>query len=143
MPELAEIMNTTFDDVPDSVELLPGEFLFEVSKASVSATDDGEKYWYQLSLRPTEVLSEDLGLTAENLQNAYPIQDRLYFHTEGSKARTKGITEKILGQKVGDLSAGTIAEAMIGQPVRAVIKHRLVEGRDRPYLNVDNYLKVA
>ena len=143
MPDIAEIQNMTFDDVPDSIELQPGEYIMEVANAAVEASDDGEKYWYALKLRATQVLSEGLGIKDDDLTNAYQVRDRLFFHSEGCKKFTKGATEKILGQSVAGLAANIVAEAMIGQTVRVVLVHNIVEGKDRPYLNVDNYLKAA
>ena len=115
--------------------------MFEVSRASIEYTDDGEKHWFEFQLRPVAVLSGEGD--DEALVNAYPVKDRIYFHTPAAKKYAMNVLGKILAQDVKGIEVSTLAEASIGQQVRAIVAHSYVEGKDRPYLNVDNYLKTS
>ena len=141
--QVSDIMAVTFDDVPDSIEIAPGEYMFEVARASIQYSEDGEKHWFEFSLRPVGVLSEDNGIDDEALTEAYPVKDRIYFHTPAAKKYCMGVLTKILNQDVKGIPVPTLAEAAIGQQVRAIVAHKFVEGKDRPYLNINNYLKTS
>ncbi len=141
--QVSDIMSVTFDDVPDSFEVAPGEYMFEVSRASIEYTEDGEKHWFEFQLRPIGVLSDDNGVDEATLVDAYPVRDRIYFHTPAAKKYAMGVLGKILNQDVKGIEVSTLAEAVIGNQVRAIVAHKFVEGKDRPYLNIDNYLKTS
>jgi hypothetical protein len=151
MTNINDIANMTFDDVPMNFDVPDAEYLAEVSRATVAGSEDFDKYWVEVQLRPKEVLSEGVmfgkednlqPLTNEALVDAYPIKDKLYYHTSGCKKITRDNVAKVLKQDdVTGVSMKVLAEAMIGETVRVVTAQSAPNKNGRVYVNVERYLQ--
>lgn len=135
--DLATVANSSFDDVPSSFELPDGEYLFEVVRSKIDATQDGKAH-IALTLRPVEDLSG--ALSTDELQNAYNVRDRLWLHSAGGEKMTKSFFENIAKVDTTGHTKAEVAEAVIGTVVRAAVKaNQAANGRS--YINVDGYLR--
>ena len=138
--DLEEFANNTFDNVPDDINLPPGEYMFEVLRARVDATEKDEPSGFiELTMRPVGVLGGDL--SEDMLSSVYPVKDRLYL-TDAARKFTKRTLTKGFNLDLEGKSYLQIAEELIGASVKGITKleaYKTRAGEERQQVKVVKY----
>lgn len=134
---LADVANSTFDDVPDSFELEDGEYMFEIVRAGLAENANGKAH---IALRLKAVQDLSGRYQDDELVNSYLVNDSLWVHTPGGNKMTKNWFQNIAGVDTDGRTKAELAEAVIGTVVRAATKTN-IGNNGRSYVNIDGYLK--
>lgn len=133
---MSEVQNTTFDDVPESVELENGTYLVEFTKTEFKTNHDDKDY-NEVTMRA--ISSVESPMDDVTLPNAYPFKDRFWLHTPPANRRAKNFFENVMSMDTSGVSKAELFEALLGQQVVVTISRSEPNNEGRVYVNVDNY----
>lgn len=139
MTDLAEVLNYTFDEAPQSLSLPPGDYMFRVHKVHTDEIPNNDRTPFaELSLVPIGVVSAD-GVDENNLRNYYPVRGRLWL-SERALPVSGDILRKCFKRDITGKSVAVVLDELIGAEVRATIKTR-VSDQGKTFVEVDEWLR--
>lgn len=137
--DLSEVMDTGFGDVPEAQDCPEGDYIFVVKNVRVGAVPN-EKATPYADLTMVPIHSND----DHDIANLRPVYGRLWL-----SANAKKMTGEIIRDSIGvalnhedgaQKTKREIFDEVIGHEVRARVRHRFIEGREKPIVEIARFL---
>ena len=135
---LDQVLNSTFDDIPEPQNCPEGDFWFRVAKVKTDVIPNDNKTPYaDLTCIPTKVVNAE-GVEDADLGDLYPVRGRIWLSPKAMKAARDTFRRAFQLDTEGKYISQLLDE-LVGMEFRGLVKHD-TRG-DKVYTEIARWLR--